>query len=276
MHEVAEQLGVHYMTAYRYVRLGMLPARKVGATWQIRPTDLVRFRRDAVTPVRPPAGRVDRSRPTVSVWAGRFEARILAGDLAGAWAVLEAALASGADLVRVELDVVSPAMVSIGRRWADGQIDIADEHRASAIVARLLARLGARFARPGRTKGCVLVGAAPGDQHGLPVTILTDLLAVSGFEVADLGPDVPASSFAHAAAGSERLVAVGVGVTAPGLDASVEATVAALHDAVPGVPVLVGGQAVDDEAHARRLGADGWAADGRSAVALVERLARSR
>ena len=31
LHEAAELLGVHYMTAYRYVRLGVLPAVKVGA-----------------------------------------------------------------------------------------------------------------------------------------------------------------------------------------------------------------------------------------------------
>ena len=31
LRECAERLGVHYMTAYRYVRTGMLPATKVGA-----------------------------------------------------------------------------------------------------------------------------------------------------------------------------------------------------------------------------------------------------
>ena len=49
LHEAADRLGVHYMTVYRRVRLGMLPARKVGGTWRIDPVDLtgaaVGFRR---------------------------------------------------------------------------------------------------------------------------------------------------------------------------------------------------------------------------------------
>ena len=40
LRDAAARLGVHYMTAYRYVRLGVLPATKVGGEWQVRLTDL--------------------------------------------------------------------------------------------------------------------------------------------------------------------------------------------------------------------------------------------
>ena len=40
LRQAAEQLGVHYMTAYRYVRSGRLPAHKLGSEWQIDPADL--------------------------------------------------------------------------------------------------------------------------------------------------------------------------------------------------------------------------------------------
>ena len=40
-HEAADLLGVHYMTIYRRVRLGILPARKIGGTWMVDPADLV-------------------------------------------------------------------------------------------------------------------------------------------------------------------------------------------------------------------------------------------
>ena len=42
LHEAADLLGVHYMTIYRRVRLGILPARKVGGTWLVDPADLER------------------------------------------------------------------------------------------------------------------------------------------------------------------------------------------------------------------------------------------
>ena len=40
----AARLGVHYMTAYRYVRLGQLQAVKVGGTWRVRKSDVDAFR----------------------------------------------------------------------------------------------------------------------------------------------------------------------------------------------------------------------------------------
>jgi excisionase family DNA binding protein len=40
LHEAADRLGVHYMTVYRRVQLGMLPARKVGGTWRKMPVGL--------------------------------------------------------------------------------------------------------------------------------------------------------------------------------------------------------------------------------------------
>ena len=40
LHEAAEALGVHYMTAYRYVRLGVLPAHREGRSWRVRRVDL--------------------------------------------------------------------------------------------------------------------------------------------------------------------------------------------------------------------------------------------
>ena len=42
LHEAADVLGVHYMTAYRYVRLGLLPAAKAGGTCD--PTGIVDLR----------------------------------------------------------------------------------------------------------------------------------------------------------------------------------------------------------------------------------------
>ena len=269
LHEVAEELGVHYMTAYRYVRLGMLPARKVGATWRVRAADVKALGSSAGTG---PAA-ADRTQPAdARRWVDRLEARLLAGDGTGAWSLLEAAMTSGMAVDEVYLDVLSPALVSIGERWAQGVIDVADEHLASSIAVRLLGRLGPRFARPGRTRGSVVLGGPPGEAHSLPVSILADLAVGGGFEVVDLGADVPVGSFVHAARQASRLLAVGISVTAPNLDAAVKTVVGAVHRDVPGVPVIVGGGAVVDERHARRLGADGYASDGRSFVALLQEL----
>ena len=91
----------------------------------------------------------------------------MAGDARGAWGVIEAAQAAGADVDEVYLDLVAPAMVSIGRRWESGELDVAVEHRASVIAGRLVGRLGHRFLRRGRNRGTVVLGAPAGERHAL-------------------------------------------------------------------------------------------------------------
>jgi excisionase family DNA binding protein len=262
LHEAAGLLGVHYMTAYRYVRLGLLQARKSGGSWRVTVADLDRFRAGGGTsPVR--AGRP-------APWAERLEARLVAGDSRGAWGVVEAALASGAELDEVHLEVLTPALVGIGARWEAGEIDIAVEHRAAAIVHRLLGRLGPRFVRRGRAKGAVVVGTPQGEMHSLPTAILSDLLRLQGWDVSDLGADIPPSSFAHVAAGIPGLVAVGVSVTIGAHLAGCAATCAAVRAAVPTVPIVVGGRGVTSSLQAVAVGADAYAAGAREMVHFLE------
>jgi excisionase family DNA binding protein len=265
LQEAAEELGVHYMTAYRYVRLGLLPANKVGGTWRVARADLDLFRDGA--PMGPQSDGGSRRR---APWADRLEARLLAGDSRGAWGVVEAALAAGAELDEVYLEVVSPAMAAIGERWEQGQLDIFVEHRATGIVMRLIGRLGPRFVRRGRTRGAVIIGAPSGESHALPVAIVSDLLRQHGWEVSDLGPDVPAESFVRAMQITPDVVAVGVSVTnSDHLEAARE-SLEALRRADPGVLLVVGGRAVRDDDHARELGADAAVQGARSLTDLLE------
>ena len=265
LQEVADLLGVHYMTAYRYVRLGLLEASKVAGTWQVTPAALAELRdRSAVVPASPVRGR--RRAP----WAERLEHRLVAGDARGSWSVIEAALAAGAELDEVYLDIVAPALRTIGQRWADGTLDVAVEHRASVITGRLLGRLGPRFHRRGRRRGTVVLGAPAGEHHALPLALLADVVLGRGWDVSDLGADVPARSFARTAAATQQLRMVGVSISTPESIRAGEETIAALRGALNGVPILAGGHAVVDEAQARAIGADGWAPHGRAVAALLD------
>jgi methanogenic corrinoid protein MtbC1 len=244
-----------------------LEATKVAGTWQVTPGALAELRdRSAVVPVPPVRGR--RRAP----WAERLEHRLVAGDARGSWSVIEAALAAGAELDEVYLDIVAPALRTIGRRWAEGTLDVAVEHRASVITGRLLGRLGPRFHRRGRSRGTVVLGAPAGEHHALPLALLADVVRGRGWDVSDLGADVPARSFARTAAATQQLRMVGVSISTPESMGAGEATIAILRGALNGVPILAGGHAVVDEAHARAIGADGWAPHGRAVVALLDAL----
>lgn len=245
LNEVAAELGVHYMTVYRYVRLGYLDAHKVGGSWQVRREDLDSFKQP---------GHTDQSGAGTD-WAKRLVQRLLAADQAGAWRVVEAALASGKDLRDVFTDLVIPAMAAIGDRWARGRVSVAEEHAASQVMVRIVSRLSAQVSRRGVSKGTVVVGTPAAERHVLPLMIAADLIRLEGFEVLDLGSDLPAESFADTAAKQQRLVAVGVSATSPNQVDAIQETITALRDAVD-VPIFLGGWAIDGAEHAKLLGAD--------------------
>lgn len=262
--QVAQRLGVHYMTAYRYVRQGQLPAHRDGTAWLVDEADVVAFQ------ATPDAGAADTD------WAGRVRDQLVAGSEAGAWAVVDRALAAGLSPQRCYLDLVAGSVARVGDATARGEASVADQRIATATAIRVCARLGTRFRRPGRSRGTVVLGAPPGEHHALPIAIVADLLRLAGFAVLELGPDVPAEAFVGAAARAERLVAVGLGITqVDNLDAGAE-VVRAVAAAHPGVPLLVGGQAVRSPEVAALIGVDAWAPDGESVVAAVEDLARTR
>jgi len=264
LQDAADALGVHYMTVYRYVRLGLLPAERRGRSWAVRQEDLDAFVVERNEPVEP------GSRRSVD-WSARLQRRLLAGDRSGVKSVVDAALAAGCEPVDVYVDVVAPAMRSIGQAWSDGTCDVAHEHRASVIMTQVLGVLDSRFTRRGVRRGVVVAACAPGERHALPLRIVADVVRLSGWEVEDLGADVPVDSLVRAASEADRLVAVAVSATTAGSELAASEAVGAVRGAVR-VPVLLGGAAVADEDAARRLGADGWAPDARGVVGLLQSL----
>ncbi|MEM1333381.1 MAG: B12-binding domain-containing protein, partial [Actinomycetota bacterium] len=195
-------------------------------------------------------------------WSERLEARLVAGDARGAWGVVEAAMAAGRDLDSLYLEVLSPAMVSIGDRWAKGELDVAVEHRASGIAMRVIGRLGHRFVRRGRPRGSVVIGTPPGESHAIPTAIVSDLLRMRGWEVWDLGADVPIESYLFALTDEPGVKAVGLSVTHPANLDALQQTCDAIRSTVPDMKIVLGGGAVCGSDHAESLGADAHAATG--------------
>lgn len=276
LQEVADRLGVHYMTAYRYVRTGQLAAVRRDGRWTVGADDLAAFessRSPAPVRGRRPAraggaegvarlGSVDgASGDGAGRYQDRLLERLLAGDEAGAWRVVESALVARMGPDRAHLDLLAPCLREVGDRWARGTLSVGGEHVASTVAARLVARLAPLCARRGRSRGTVVLGGSPGELHGLPIALVTNVLRSRGWEVVEMGPNTPTADLIRATRGADRLRAVGVSV---GSDAALDAAAGMLAEVrrhLPGVRLLVGGPGVPDAAVASRLGGDGWAAD---------------
>ena len=260
LRDAAERLGVHYMTAYRYVRLGQLPAEKVGGQWQIQLDDL-RQLSDGPAPREP---------MSLETAAKELRAALVSGDEVAAWRVV-----SNVDLdpSRVYTDLLSPAMVEIGASWARGELTIADEHQATAVASRVIGRLGPSFARAGRKRGKVIVGAPAGDHHSLPSTLFADLIRSHGPEVVNLGAATTPEAFTEVVRRHDGHVVVVLSVTASDAIDDAADTVKQLRDEWPDLQIAIGGGAVHSAELAHELGSSVWAASPHEAAAAIAALA---
>lgn len=258
--EAAERLDVHYMTAYRYVRTGRLHATKQGGQWVVPVEEVENFNTVSETVARPARGELI---PKL------LEARLLAGDENGSYQLLEEAHAAGAGAEELFIDLLAPAMAAVGQRWHDGEISIADEHLATATAMRVVGRFGPKLVTRGRTRGSVILAGVAEDHHSVPTALLRDLLRSRRFDVLDLGAHTPVDSIIDRSKQVDDLIAIGIAATNHENEDAVRTTLHRLDGAVD-VPVILGGGAIRDEAHAHSLGPCTYSESARHALELFD------
>ncbi|HUB23106.1 MAG TPA: B12-binding domain-containing protein [Streptosporangiaceae bacterium] len=185
LREAADALGVHYQTAYAWVRQGTLPARKTGRGYEVLDGDVLALaeRRASGTPPRPEV-RV-RDWPAQ---ADRLYDAIVSGDETLARHDFDR-LAAGVPMIDLCERVITPALRRVGDEWAAGELTIAAEHRASAICERLIApRL---HQPPGRPRGIAITATPPAERHSLPALMAAACLREDRWLVHYLAVDLP-------------------------------------------------------------------------------------
>jgi len=123
-----------------------------------------------------------------------------------------------------------------------------------------------------RAIGKAVLRTVKGDLHDIGKSFVGMMLEGAGFEIVDLGTDVPPAKFAEVARSSGANI-VGMLALLTATMQNVRATIEALEDlGVRGqVKVMIGGAPVTD-AFAKDIGADGYAPDASRAVALAKLL----
>jgi DNA-binding transcriptional MerR regulator/methylmalonyl-CoA mutase cobalamin-binding subunit len=156
-------------------------------------------------------------------------------------------------------EVLAPLMRRLGDLWQQGDLRVAQEHLASAVVRSLLGGLAGRHTAVVGSPGLV-VATPPGQRHELGAMMVAVTAAAEGWNVAYLGPDLPAEEIAAAAAETgSRLVALSI--IHPAGDSRLAAQIQLLARLLPeGVDLVVGGASAAtygealENAGARRLG----------------------
>jgi excisionase family DNA binding protein len=227
--EAARELGVHYQTAYRWVREGELRALKVGKSYRVQRRDLDRLAQRRERGVAPHPIRVRD-------WGHQIERlhEVLGrGEERSASELVNRLANNGVSPVELCDELLAPALRLIGEDWASGAATVADEHRATAICERLLARLPTRRTR---VRGTVVVATPAGEHHALPALMASIALRYDGWRVHHLSSDLPAEDLA-AFVERERPDLVVLSTTMPRKRAE---TVARRAARARGIPVLVG------------------------------------
>jgi len=190
-------------------------------------------------------------------------------DEAKVQALVQAGLARGespADL----LDNCREGIGLVGKRFETGEYFLSDLIMAGEIFKTASATLVAQpGGAAGPSKGKVVVGTVKGDIHDIGKDIVVTMLRGAGYEVTDLGVDVPADRFVQAVKETGAPVVGMSGLLTISFDPMKE-TVAALRAAGLSVKVMIGGGSVTEQVR-DYAGADALGANAQSAVALADR-----
>jgi methanogenic corrinoid protein MtbC1 len=204
----------------------------------------------------------------------RYLSALLERRTADARGVVDDALAAGIGVPDLYLDVLAPALQEIGHRWAIGDLNVAEEHYATALTQQLLDQLAPRMRVPPDGGRLAIVTSTPGELHALGARMVGDFLEADGWEVLQLGASTPAEDLvALAEREAPDVVALSTS-TARALPAVGE-VLERLGALDPRPLLAVGGRFWTAEAGrtARELGADLVATDPRMlVVALRERV----
>lgn len=182
-----------------------------------------------------------------------------------------AALQAGTPARTILEEGMLAAMAEVGRLFEEGECYVPEMMMSARAMKAGLAKLQPSLKETNiEAAGQVAIGTVKGDLHDLGKNLVGMMLEGAGFKVMDLGVDVPAERFVAAADGVDVIALSALLTTTMG---QMKETLDALDAAGkrPKVKVMIGGAPVTED-FARRIGADGYAADASKAVALAKSL----
>ena len=188
----------------------------------------------------------------------------------------EEALALAVNPVDI-VDTLSAALNDVGKKYDCGEYFLSE-----LMMGGILAIEVTNIVKPHLTTaqrkalGKVIIGTVKGDLHDIGKNIVIMMLSAVGFDVIDLGVDVPAEKFAEIAKKEKADVL--------GMSALLSSTIEEMKNVMglltkeklrDSVKVIVGGRPVTKE-YADEIGADGYGKDATEAVNVTKELVKSR
>lgn len=164
-----------------------------------------------------------------------------------------------------------PALDQVGLLFEQGKFFLPQLLNAAETAQAAFGVLQQRLAESGHeggSSGRLLVATVQGDIHDIGKNITKCILENYGFQVLDLGRDVPIQTVADTVV-QENISLVGLSALMTTTLSNMEKTIRAIHERAPGCKVF-GAGAVLTEEYAREIGADFYAKDAKQAVDIAK------
>jgi methanogenic corrinoid protein MtbC1 len=198
---------------------------------------------------------------------------VLTGDAKTAKVFTAEALAEGADPMSLVTGYMVPAMAEVGRRFEANDYFVPELLVAARAMKAALELIRPLLAASGaQPVGRVVLGTVQGDLHDIGKNLVGAMLEGGGYEVVDLGVNVPPAKFIAAIQEKNaNIVAMSalLTTTMPSMKTAVDAIVSA---GVRGqVKILIGGAPISQQ-YADEIGADGYSESAAGVVRLAQRV----
>jgi len=186
--------------------------------------------------------------------------------------IVEARLNAGEEPLGI-LNDARKALEIVGKRFADSEYFIPDLVYSSEILKVITDMVKPRLAKEAEVKslGKVVMGTVAGDIHDIGKNIVVFMLDVNGFEVYDLGVDVPAQKFVDKIKESGAPIVGLSGFLTLAYD-SMKQTIEAIKNAGlrDTVKIMIGGGQITEEIK-KYTGADAYGKDAMVGVSLAKK-----
>ena len=196
------------------------------------------------------------------------------GDVDEVKRIVKDEIGSGKEPTEI-IDQVTEALTEVGKRYDRGEYFLSELMMAGIIaseVSKILEPLLAESKKKATSKGKVIIGTVKGDIHDIGKNIVIMMLQATGYDVIDLGIDVPVEKFTETVREEKAKVL--------GMSALLTSTMYEMGKVIEGlkkeglrndVKVILGGRPITKD-FADEIGADGYAKDSVRAIKVVDSL----
>ena len=177
------------------------------------------------------------------------------------------------DPMTVINEILIPALDKTGAEFESGKIFLPQLILSAGVAQSCFEVIKAHFAKTGEksvSKGKIILATVKGDIHDIGKNIVKVLLENYGYEVIDLGKDVPYEAVLNTAV-EQNVHLVGLSALMTTTLGSMEKTIALLHEHNVDCKIMVGGAVLTPE-YAKQIGADYYAKDAKESCDIAKRV----